>query len=208
MRFNGEIMLDFGNIVKPLGRQLCKNDGTFQSILSSSHIHVLENGSLTITVTQKSDAGYYMCETSNDVGEPLRYSVRLAVHSAPQIQTSTQVVHVRKSEEARFSCSASGDPPLNIVWSREGFPLSLYPENRYLTRESEGRGVKISEVVIKSLKGKIQMFSLVRLQTHLEKIKLLFDWLFKRFHCGNRDPKCGALLLGNSKSWTRSFNSC
>ncbi|GIY89051.1 down syndrome cell adhesion molecule [Caerostris extrusa] len=56
------------------------DDGTFQSILSSSHIHVLENGSLTITVTQKSDAGYYMCETSNDVGEPLRYSVRLAVH--------------------------------------------------------------------------------------------------------------------------------
>ncbi|KAG8201070.1 hypothetical protein JTE90_002743 [Oedothorax gibbosus] len=131
-----------------------KDDGTFQSILSSSHIHVLENGSLTITVAQKSDAGYYMCETSNDVGEPLRYSVRLAVHSAPQIQTSTQVVHVRKSEEARFSCSASGDPQLNIVWSREGFPLSLYPENRYITRESEGRGVKISEVVIKSTQRK------------------------------------------------------
>lgn len=56
------------------------DDGSFQSILSSSHIHVLENGSLTITVAQKSDAGYYMCETSNDVGEPLRYSVRLAVH--------------------------------------------------------------------------------------------------------------------------------
>ncbi|GFX17571.1 down syndrome cell adhesion molecule [Trichonephila clavipes] len=74
--------------------------------------------------------------------------------TAPQIQTSTQVVHVRKSEEARFSCSASGDPPLNIVWSREGFPLSLYPENRYLTRESEGRGVKISEVVIKSSQRK------------------------------------------------------
>nr|XP_042899471.1 Down syndrome cell adhesion molecule homolog [Parasteatoda tepidariorum] len=131
-----------------------KEDGSLQSILSSSHIHVLENGSLTITVAQKGDAGYYMCETSNDVGEPLRYSVRLAVHSAPQIQTSTQVVHVRKSEEARFSCSASGDPPLNIVWSREGFPLSLYPENRYITRESDGRGAKISEVIIKSSQRK------------------------------------------------------
>ncbi|XP_023231571.1 Down syndrome cell adhesion molecule-like protein Dscam2, partial [Centruroides sculpturatus] len=136
---------------KPVVRWKYSPDGErkeYHSVLSSSRIYVLENGSLTITAAEKTDIGYYMCETSNDVGEPLREDVQLTVHSAPQIQSSTQVVQVKKSERATLSCSASGDPPLTISWDKVGFPLALYQIKRYTIEETERADIKTSLVTI------------------------------------------------------------
>nr|ASU04349.1 Dscam7 [Mesobuthus martensii] len=136
---------------KPVVRWKYSPDGErkeYHSVLSSSRIYVLENGSLTITAAEKTDIGYYMCETSNDVGEPLREDIQLTVHSAPQIQSSTQVVQVKKSERATLSCSASGDPPLTINWNKVGFPLALYQIKRYTIEESERADIKTSLVTI------------------------------------------------------------
>lgn len=52
----------------------------FHGIVSSPHIHVLENGSLNIISVQTEDKGRYLCEASNGVGPSLSTAVDLVVH--------------------------------------------------------------------------------------------------------------------------------
>ncbi|GFR01902.1 down syndrome cell adhesion molecule-like protein Dscam2, partial [Trichonephila clavata] len=52
----------------------------FKTIVSSSHIHILVNGSLNFRSVEPSDAGYYLCEANNGVGSGLSAVVRLTVH--------------------------------------------------------------------------------------------------------------------------------
>lgn len=53
----------------------------FKTIVSSSHVHILVNGSLNFPSVELSDEGYYLCEANNGVGEGLSTVVRLTVHS-------------------------------------------------------------------------------------------------------------------------------
>lgn len=43
-------------------------------------MRVFENGSLIIYNTQRTDAGYYLCQASNGVGPGLSRVVKLTVH--------------------------------------------------------------------------------------------------------------------------------
>lgn len=52
----------------------------FHGIVSSPHIHVLENGSLNIISVQTDDKGRYLCEAANGVGPSLSAAVDLVVH--------------------------------------------------------------------------------------------------------------------------------
>lgn len=52
----------------------------FRSVVSSSHMYVLENGSLVIKDVEKQDAGLYLCEASNGVGASLAEVVKLSVN--------------------------------------------------------------------------------------------------------------------------------
>lgn len=52
----------------------------FRSVVSSSHMYVLENGSLVIRDVEKQDAGLYLCEASNGVGASLAEVVKLSVN--------------------------------------------------------------------------------------------------------------------------------
>ncbi|GIY04128.1 down syndrome cell adhesion molecule-like protein Dscam2 [Caerostris extrusa] len=53
----------------------------YKSIVSSPHLQVFENGSLAITDATESDAGYYLCQASNGIGQGLSKVVRLKVYS-------------------------------------------------------------------------------------------------------------------------------
>lgn len=52
----------------------------FHGIVSSPHMHVLENGSLNIISVQTEDKGRYLCEAANGVGPSLSAAVDLIVH--------------------------------------------------------------------------------------------------------------------------------
>mgnify|MGYP002715457790 CR=1 FL=1 len=52
----------------------------FRTVISNSHIHTLENGSLTIREVSEEDEGEYMCQANNGVGSGLSKVVRLNVH--------------------------------------------------------------------------------------------------------------------------------
>ena len=52
----------------------------FKPIVSGPHLQVYENGSLSIQDARDSDAGYYLCQASNDIGQGLSKVVKISVH--------------------------------------------------------------------------------------------------------------------------------
>lgn len=52
----------------------------FKPIISSLYMRVFENGSLIIYNTQRTDAGYYLCQANNGVGPGLSRVIKLTVH--------------------------------------------------------------------------------------------------------------------------------
>lgn len=52
----------------------------FKPIISSLYMRVFENGSLIIYNTQRSDAGYYLCQANNGVGAGLSRVIKLTVN--------------------------------------------------------------------------------------------------------------------------------
>ncbi|KAH7982523.1 hypothetical protein HPB52_005466 [Rhipicephalus sanguineus] len=106
----------------------------FHSIVSSPHIHVLENGSLTIVSVLSEDRGRYLCEASNGVGPAISTTVTLTVNThfivlrvGPQLPESSslrryvlkeendergrlstlKIRTAERSDSATFSCTAS-----------------------------------------------------------------------------------------------------
>ncbi|CAL1268416.1 unnamed protein product [Larinioides sclopetarius] len=85
----------------------------FRSVVSSSHMYVLENGSLVIRDVEKQDAGLYLCEASNGVGESLSEVVKLTVNAPPESPEGMQLLQVT-SRQITFSWTApsSGNSPI------------------------------------------------------------------------------------------------
>lgn len=52
----------------------------FKPIISSLYMRVFENGSLIIYNTQRTDAGYYLCQANNGIGPGLSKVIKLTVH--------------------------------------------------------------------------------------------------------------------------------
>ncbi|KAG8198707.1 hypothetical protein JTE90_023478 [Oedothorax gibbosus] len=103
----------------------------FKTIVSSSHIHILVNGSLNFRSVEPSDAGYYLCEANNGVGSGLSAVVRLTVHSAPHFLTKFLVVSTRRGDRASIDCSPDGDQPIKFIWKKNGMLLDITKEPRY-----------------------------------------------------------------------------
>ncbi|XP_054712416.1 cell adhesion molecule Dscam2-like [Uloborus diversus] len=123
----------------------------FKTIVSSSHIHILVNGSLNFRSVEATDAGHYLCEANNGVGPGLSAVVRLTVHSAPHFLTKFLVVTTRRGERAAIECSPEGDQPLSFIWRKNGIIIDLTKETRYsqLT-ETVADGVRSKLIIEKS----------------------------------------------------------
>ena len=57
----------------------------FKPVVSSPYIRVFENGSLAIQRAQKSDAAFYLCQASNDIGPGLSKVLKLTVHGKSNV---------------------------------------------------------------------------------------------------------------------------
>lgn len=55
--------------------------GNYEPVTTSYHYQIYENGSLTIQDVTKNDAGFYLCQATNDVGPGLSSVISLNVHS-------------------------------------------------------------------------------------------------------------------------------
>ncbi|KAL1414503.1 hypothetical protein MTO96_000905 [Rhipicephalus appendiculatus] len=66
----------------------------FRSVVSSPHMHVLENGSLVISEVTIEDQGHYLCEASNGVGPALSVVAYLDVNGAPETPRDVHIDQV------------------------------------------------------------------------------------------------------------------
>ncbi|XP_035233719.1 Down syndrome cell adhesion molecule-like, partial [Stegodyphus dumicola] len=107
----------------------------FKSVVSSSHMYVLENGSLVVRDVEKQDAGFYLCEASNGVGTALAETVRLSVNVPPRFNQSFEVKTVKEHQEVVLSCDAHGESPLTVSWKRYQRPIDRSVLSRYVLRE-------------------------------------------------------------------------
>ncbi|XP_077448156.1 roundabout homolog 2-like isoform X1 [Stigmatopora argus] len=88
----------------------------------------VRGGKLTISNTQKSDIGIYVCVAANMVGERESEKAQLSVFERPVFvqRPVNQVVLVDESVE--FRCQVQGDPPPTLRWRKEDADI---PRGRY-----------------------------------------------------------------------------
>ncbi|RWS11782.1 Down syndrome cell adhesion molecule-like protein Dscam2, partial [Dinothrombium tinctorium] len=108
----------------------------FKAINSSPHLRVFENGSLAIHNTQKSDAGYYLCQANNGIGAGLSKVLKLTVHVAAHFESKFRAETVRKAHEVRLKCESIGDKPLTISWLKDKLAFNPHEDPRYELSES------------------------------------------------------------------------
>ncbi|XP_012576655.1 PREDICTED: hemicentin-2 [Condylura cristata] len=84
--------------------------------------HRLQNGSLTIRRTERSDAGRYQCLARGELGA-VEKVVLLVLQSAPVFQVAPQDVAVSSGDAVALPCQAEGEPAPSIQWLRAGQPL-------------------------------------------------------------------------------------
>ncbi|KAL1428795.1 hypothetical protein MTO96_002516 [Rhipicephalus appendiculatus] len=59
----------------------------FKPVMSSAHVQVFENGSLAINDAKEEDAGFFLCQATNGVGQGLSKVVKVTVHIAAHFKT-------------------------------------------------------------------------------------------------------------------------
>ncbi|KAG0411910.1 hypothetical protein HPB47_010960, partial [Ixodes persulcatus] len=110
----------------------------FSVIISNANVQILENGSLSIREADRKDGGQYMCQAINGVGPGISTVVRLDIHVAAHFERKFQALTVRRGESIALTCSAVGEPPITVTWTRDrhGFNPTLEP--RYVVEEKPG----------------------------------------------------------------------
>ncbi|RWS31663.1 Down syndrome cell adhesion molecule-like protein, partial [Leptotrombidium deliense] len=108
----------------------------YQPVISNSHIHALENGSLIIKEITKKDEGFYLCQATNSVSSGISKVVKVTVHVPAFFKSSFSAQTVKKGSFLEISCDAEGEKPLNIVWSKDRAVFDPRKELRYQLIES------------------------------------------------------------------------
>ncbi|XP_071033639.1 cell adhesion molecule Dscam1-like [Parasteatoda tepidariorum] len=132
-----------------------KAEGTvpesYKPISSSSHLHVFENGSLTILDVAEIDAGYYLCQASNGIGSGLSKVISLTIHVAAHFTNKFHAEIVKKGQDAKMSCQAFGERPLAIEWTKDKQTLNTKLMTRYRLTETVFSNGSLSELLIESV---------------------------------------------------------
>ncbi|XP_028969097.1 Down syndrome cell adhesion molecule-like protein Dscam2 [Galendromus occidentalis] len=137
---------------QPVIRWKVAKGDDFQSIASSPRIHVLENGSLTILSVERSDQGQYICEASNTVGPSATVAIALSVKSKPHVSGLLQTVSLKKESQASVQCVATGDAPLELIWSFNGtlirpeHDVRISMDDQMVTEDKLVSNLKIDQV--------------------------------------------------------------
>ncbi|XP_077518316.1 cell adhesion molecule Dscam1-like isoform X2 [Amblyomma americanum] len=121
----------------------------FKPVMSSAHVQVFENGSLAINDAKEEDAGFFLCQASNGIGQGLSKVVKVTVHIAAHFKTKFAAEMVRKGQTTRLKCDAIGDKPMGVSWMKDKQPVSPKQDPRYeLVETVQATGIT-SEIIIR-----------------------------------------------------------
>ncbi|CAL1265716.1 unnamed protein product [Larinioides sclopetarius] len=91
---------------------------------------VTEDSSLVVRNVNVADEGTYVCEAENLVGS-ITSEVTLTVHSRPNFLIKPRDQRIGLNGIAKMECSATGNPPPSIFWTKEGNQVLMFPERSY-----------------------------------------------------------------------------
>ncbi|XP_077518540.1 cell adhesion molecule Dscam1-like isoform X2 [Amblyomma americanum] len=109
--------------------------GPYRALVSSSRVHVLVNGSLSVRSVEAADAGLYLCEASNGVGAELSKVVRLTVRSSPRLFPKDSTNSAKRGSIVHLQCEPEGDTPIRFWWLKDGVPIAALGIQRYSQAE-------------------------------------------------------------------------
>ncbi|KAJ8953117.1 hypothetical protein NQ314_007399, partial [Rhamnusium bicolor] len=89
---------------------------------------ILDDKSLLIDNVQTSDEGLYICDAENLVGS-ISARASLVVNSPPTFIERPRDQKVSLNGVVEFHCSASGNPPPSVFWSKEGSQILMFSDN-------------------------------------------------------------------------------
>ncbi|XP_044272490.1 neogenin-like isoform X2 [Tribolium madens] len=78
---------------------------------------------LSLTNVQREDAGAYQCTASNGIGQAVTGEIKLHVLFPPEITVAKSWVNSGEGLEARLDCVVHADPPGEVSWYQNSFPL-------------------------------------------------------------------------------------
>ncbi|KAJ8974901.1 hypothetical protein NQ317_015290, partial [Molorchus minor] len=89
---------------------------------------ILDDKSLQIDNVQTSDEGLYICNAENLVGS-ITAKASLVVHTPPTFIEKPRDQKVSLNGVVEFHCSATGNPPPSVFWSKEGSQILMFSDN-------------------------------------------------------------------------------
>ncbi|KFV74991.1 Hemicentin-2, partial [Struthio camelus australis] len=103
----------------PVPQVTWRKDGQLLPLGGSPRLRMLPGGSLQIDPVQVQDSGYYLCVASSPAGSDRR-GLDLQVLEPPVVKPLPGMVMVMVNASAVLSCEATGVPPPEITWQKEG----------------------------------------------------------------------------------------
>ncbi|XP_058065765.1 protein sax-3-like [Anopheles bellator] len=89
-----------------------------------------EDRSLVIRSVVPNDQGLYSCEAHNAIGQ-IKAKAHLIVNSPPTFLIKPQDQKTALNGVASFKCTASGNPPPSVFWTKEGSQTLMFPNKTY-----------------------------------------------------------------------------
>ncbi|XP_022248097.1 Down syndrome cell adhesion molecule-like protein Dscam2, partial [Limulus polyphemus] len=121
----------------------------FKPVVSSPHLQVFENGSLSIHNARESDVGSYLCQATNGIGQGLSKVIKLHVKIAANFDTKFMAEMVEKGHNVKLKCHARGDQPIMVIWLKEKQNINLQEDPRYKLLEPVMSSGVTSELLIR-----------------------------------------------------------
>ncbi|XP_076230657.1 terribly reduced optic lobes isoform X13 [Nomia melanderi] len=93
----------------------------------ANNIKQLPGGVLRLSNITITDGGAYICSATNSVGSTSAIAY-IEVHTLPVINITPQsgILNVKRGEEVRLVCSATGNPQPNVEWSKHVNGMPFY----------------------------------------------------------------------------------
>ncbi|XP_064457824.1 cell adhesion molecule Dscam2-like isoform X2 [Ornithodoros turicata] len=108
----------------------------FLPLYNSHKYGLFPNGTLSIQQVEAGESGYYLCKAANGFGEDLSKLVFLTVRRPPKFDVKFRAHAVKRGEKARLQCSAQGDLPISVSWTKNNERISEANKYRISTQSN------------------------------------------------------------------------
>ncbi|CAH2083573.1 unnamed protein product [Euphydryas editha] len=92
--------------------------------LNESNTRLGEGAQLQLSRLERQHSGKYACTVDNGVGPPIVTEFQLQVLYPPEITVERSWVHTGEGFRAELLCTVLADPPAEVLWYQNSFPLS------------------------------------------------------------------------------------